>query len=618
MKTLNTKHLFLPFILLLIVFVSACNRKGEEAPHWFHSYKFFVEEEYQKQMMGKILSLSNNDGEYTEQIKQFYKENGTAFWTQNGFQEQTINLFMDYLKNADTHGLSPDIFNHTAIQQQITELKKGKIADAKTLYSRLASIELELTKAYVQYVKVLTYGATNPVEVNGGKWKYDTHYANAEFISTVLKKMTDLKTQLTSVQPKSPTYLALQKELKKYISLKDSTFKDIPVFSADSGKSAPNVHLLGERLKLIQEIDAAYTPTNQLDATLMNAINLFRERRAIPTSSSIDAETIEMLNKKPQYYIDKLSVNLERNRWKTDKTKDSNYVAVNIPDFMLRAVRDNELALKLKICCGKYSHKRRKDASDYSAILTAIGTESPQLYSQIDVIYLNPEWGIPPGIVEHEYTAKFRRNAMATINKENLFFIDLKTKKQVLPESIDWPSFSHKRYKVMQASGPKNALGRIKFHITKSDAVYLHDTNSKGKFKTRVRAYSHGCIRVENPFELADLILTMNKYDEDKLEEVHIILGEKPETWKGKKFLKDMEEKEEKYRKSLKGTDSLFYREIRPTFLQLKKKMPVFIEYFTCFVDEAGYVNYRNDIYEKEGNILYALRKLENNNAQRK
>ena len=201
---------------------------------------------------------------------------------------------------------------------------------------------------------------------------------------------------------------------------------------------------------------------------------------------------------------------------------------------------------------------------------------------------------------------------------KNLFFIDLKTKKQVLPESIDWPSFSHKRYKVMQASGPKNALGRIKFHITKSDAVYLHDTNSKGKFKTRVRAYSHGCIRVENPFELADLILTMNKYDEDKLEEVHIILGEKPETWKGKKFLKDTEEKEEKYRKSLKGTDSLFYREIRPTFLQLKKKMPVFIEYFTCFVDEAGYVNYRNDIYEKEGNILYALRKLENNNAQRK
>ena len=612
MKITKPNRLLFPILLLLAVVLVGCRPKGaEKAPHWFKEYKFYEDEAYNQYLMGKINSISDKDVKEAAQIKQFYTEKNAALWTLNGYQEKHIQILMDYLKDAEFHGLSPEIFGYTSINKRIKNMSEGKIKDAQTLYKELATVEIALTEAYVQYVKDLTYGATDPEQVNGGKWKYETVYATPEFIREALEQTSDLNGYLASVQPTSTIYLALQKDLKKYISLKDSTFNDIPNIVADSGSTVSKVRLIGERLKLIQEIDNAYVPSDHLDATLMNAINRFRERRAIPTSHSLDQETIDMLNKKPQYYIDKLSVNLERNRWKLASPKDSTYIAVNIPDFMLRAYVDKKLELKERICCGKYGVKRRSADDKFTKILTAIGTESPQLYSEIITIFLNPEWGIPPGIVKNEYCEKFRRNGMAVVNKENLFFIDLRTKKQVLPESINWAKFNHNAYKVIQASGPKNALGRLKFHITKSDAVYLHDTNSKGKFKTRVRAYSHGCIRVENPMDLADLILTLNEYDEDDLEEVHIILGEEPETKKGKKFLEDREKKEEEYREKLKGTDSLFYREIRPTPIFLKKKMPVYIEYFTCFVDEEGQVNYRNDVYEKEGNIICALRKQE-------
>lgn len=612
MKISKPNRLLISFLILLTFLATSCRPSGtEKAPHWFKQYKFYEEEAYHQYLMERIHSLSEDDVPDAKQIKQFYKETDIALWTENGYQEKHVQILMDYLKDAEFHGLSPEIFGYTSINQRIKKMSEGKIPDAQTLYKELAAIEIALTEAYVQYAKDLTYGATNPNEVNGGKWKYETYFATPKFVQNALEKSNDLNGYLASVQPQSEIYLALQKELRKYISLKDSTFNEIPCIVADSGSTVAKVRLIGERLQLIQEIDETYVPSDHLDATLMNAINRFRERRAIPRSRSLDQETIDMLNKKPQYYIDKLSVNLERNRWQIANPKDSNYVAVNIPDFMLRAYVGYKLELTERICCGKYGAKRRSADDKLTKILTAIETESPQLFSRINIIFLNPEWGIPPGIVKNEYSEKFRRNAMGTINKENLFFIDLRSKKQVLPENINWARFNPNAYKVIQASGPKNALGLLKFHITNSDAVYLHDTNSKGKFKTRVRAYSHGCIRVENPIELADLILTMNEYEEEELEEVHIILGEEPETEEGEKFLEDRQKKEEEYREKLTGIDTLFYRELRPTPIFLKKKMPVYIEYFTVFVDEFGQVNYRNDIYEKEGNIICALRRQE-------
>ena len=162
---------------------------------------------------------------------------------------------------------------------------------------------------------------------------------------------------------------------------------------------------------------------------------------------------------------------------------------------------------------------------------------------------------------------------------------------------------------MFQSSGRHNALGLIKFDFPNPESVYLHDTNNKGAFKRRVRALSHGCVRVQNPFDLAAVIYELNGYDEKRLEELGIIVGNEPTTEDGEKYLEEREKKEEEYYERLSDELKKFYRKIRPTRLKLEHTMPVYFEYYTCFVGDNGYIHYRNDLYYKDGNILYSIRK---------
>ena len=161
---------------------------------------------------------------------------------------------------------------------------------------------------------------------------------------------------------------------------------------------------------------------------------------------------------------------------------------------------------------------------------------------------------------------------------------------------------------MFQESGKFNSLGLVKFNFPNTESVYLHDTNNKGAFKRRVRTLSHGCIRVEKPIELATQLLTLNGYDSTRLEQVMITLGFEPTTEEGEEYLEKMQEKEEEYFSKMKPEDTVFYRPLRPTTLMLKKKMPVYIEYYTCFLGENGHVQYRPDCYRKENNILFNVK----------
>ncbi len=619
---MNLKKQFLPFLLLLGILLlgSSCRHSGE-TPHWFSAYKFYDNDAYCNYLIENVSGLTENKIQFSDQVKAFYQERKEPLWTTNGFNEENIQKLEKFIAKSDEHGISPDVFGYTTAQNLTEKLKEGKIGTEDSLYALLARIELLYTDAFIQYVKDLTYGATDPVEVNGGKWLYETIQPEADFASEVLKNADKIDEYLRSIQPTDEIYLALQQELARFLAVKDTVLPKIPYVSADSNATAKNVSKIGERLLFLQEIDANYQPTDKLDAPLMIAINQFRSRRDIPTHSALDEETIDMLNQQPQYYIDKISANLERYRWKLVHPKGSDYVAANTADYTLKAVCADTLALEMKICCGRYGASRRAKDSTLR-MLKAIPTESPLLFSEINYIYLNPEWGITASILAGEYYDKFVRSNTYTAKKEKLFFIDLKTKKQVLPESIDWKKINRNKipYKVIQSSGKHNALGLVKFSFPNSESVYLHDTNSKGKFKTRKRAYSHGCVRVEKPVELAELLFirdfgetnTKKKEEElaELLEQYRIILGEEPETEEGEEFLEEYLKKEEEYFDSL-GADTIFYRPLRPTPVHLKKRMPIYIEYFTCYIGTDNQVHYCNDGYEKEGNILYALKQLE-------
>jgi murein L,D-transpeptidase YcbB/YkuD len=221
---------------------------------------------------------------------------------------------------------------------------------------------------------------------------------------------------------------------------------------------------------------------------------------------------------------------------------------------------------------------------------------------------LNPQWGVPKSIIEKEYFTQIATNAHKFLEKEAMMILDSKGNK-VNVDSVDWKKIKPDKfpYLLVQHAERNGALGIIKFYFPNPCGVYLHDTPSKSAFNFRNRAVSHGCVRVEKPMELAQLIFDFNKFDDAKIEKILIDLGEKPKTKVGEKYVKEKEEKETKYYEKLSPAQKEIYYKKRPSYVTLTNKLPVYIEYYTCFADENGEVNYRNDVYYRDKNILRLL-----------
>ena len=606
------RNLWLLFVVLLAFTVfTGCGRNNarslEKPPHWFASYKDFNQKDYYSYLQEKITAIDSSGVIFHNAVTQFYKQLGVPIWTANGWQENLIDSVMVFFANAAQQGIQPSFFSYEKLQNKIQSIKSLEIEGAEALYDSLSRLELLLTHTYLTYAKSMAFGATDPVVVNGGKWLFEPDSIPDDFALTALRSCGDATAFLKELVPCDSDYVAIQKELCKYLALKDTVFPTIPVIEAELGQVVKNVRLIGERLRMTGELPADYIPSDTLGQLLMSAINLFRENHAIPCSKNLDEETIKELNRQPIYYINKLSANLERYRWKATQNKGNSFIAVNTADFTLQ-VHHGDSVVRMRVCCGK--SQAPKDTTRVRGVLWSQKTESPMLRSEINYIVLNPVWSIPASILKDEYYYKFVKSNTAIVKKEHLHIIDLRTKKEVAPESIDWKKVNRRNipYYVFQESGKFNSLGLVKFNFPNSESVYLHDTNNKGAFKRRVRALSHGCVRVEKPIELATQLLTINGYDSTRLEQVMITLGYEPTTEEGEEYLEKMQEKEAEYYSKLKPEDTVFYRPLRPTTLMLKKKMPVYIEYYTCFLGENGHVQYRPDCYRKENNILFNVR----------
>jgi len=614
----SKQRLFL-FVLISLFLFSTCHHKNqrekemENAPYWFDNYSFFDEDDYYDYFQNSLNLLSNNEFDFNQLIRDYYQEQEEPIWTLNGFQEQKIDSLVSVIASAQEHGLSPQIFRYAQIQSGIKALRTNKYTNEDDLYAALSRLEWQLTQAYLLYSKCLMFGAMNPVEVNGGKWLCQTTTADDSFYNHALSAVDTSSSYLKHLQPTDSNYLAIQRELKVFIALKDSVLPSIPYLEGRVGQKVARANMIGSRLQLLGYIDSAYVPHDTLSKRLMRALNQFREDHAIPVSSRLDSETIDALNLQPAYYIDKLSANLERYRWKVTPQKGSSFIAVNIADFTLQTYCSDTLAFRTRVCCGKYPERNESiDSCLVNGLLQAQKSETPLLYSEISSIVLNPEWNVPYSILKDEYYPQLVRNNVKVIRKEKLHLLDGKTKKDIFPENVNWKKINRKNipYRLVQSSGPHNALGKIKFNFPNPESVYLHDTNNKGAFKRRVRALSHGCVRVENPDSLMNIILRMNDYKDERMEKVHIILGDEPTTEEGIAYLEERKLKEQEYFDKLLPEDTLFYRPIRPTSLFLKKKMPIYFEYFTCFLGENGRVQYRPDIYCKEQNIRTCLKRL--------
>jgi len=263
-----------------------------------------------------------------------------------------------------------------------------------------------------------------------------------------------------------------------------------------------------------------------------------------------------------------LVANMERLRWK-NKPSQTKYVIVNIPDYRLDVMENGKSVLNMKVCVGE---GRNIDNQNTLAEYDESGKtdrpftrETPQLNSMIHSVQVNPVWNIPQSIASKEIMVEAAQDPYYLDNKN----IDVyeNGKKVEDPETIDWASASKDKYEFKQRPGDDNSLGKIKFLFNNKSSVYLHDTPAKQAFNQKMRAVSHGCVRLGDPQGLAK-----------------VLFGE------GATY--------DKIAKAM-GEDNP-----EPTTIALPTKMPVYLTYVTCWADENGVIQFRPDVYGLD-TVLY-------------
>jgi len=273
-----------------------------------------------------------------------------------------------------------------------------------------------------------------------------------------------------------------------------------------------------------------------------------------------------------------LKLNLERLRWK-NKPQDDKYVIVNIADFKLDVMENGKSILNMKVCVGEGRNKDFKDnLQEYDENDLKkdrpFSRETPQLNSMIHSVQVNPVWNIPESIATNEITKHAAADRYYLANHN----IDVFEHGQKIEdtETIDWSEGNPgKKYLFKQRPGADNSLGKIKFLFNNQSAVYLHDTPAKAAFAQSMRAVSHGCVRLEKPLDFA-----------------HAIFGE------GAKY--------EEIKKQMTDTAAV----VQAKNISLPKKVPVYLTYFTAWVDPSATVQVRKDVYGLDIVLFTYLRKM--------
>jgi len=314
-----------------------------------------------------------------------------------------------------------------------------------------------------------------------------------------------------------------------------------------AGVRSPVVFLLRERLKATRDLPGYYTRQDMLfDRALSQAVRAFQQRTGLHADGVVGKMTLQELNVPPETRVRQIIINMQR--WASLAPRlTERFVMVNVPDYELYAFDHNEKILSMKAIVGKPE------------------AETPELQSRISRIVFNPYWNVPTRIAQNEIVKKVREDPeyLATNRLKILKNEDSET--EIDPDAVNWQSAETDGfpYRFRQDPGLDNSLGLVKFEFPNTADVYLHDTPVKELFNQDDRALSHGCVRLEDPLALVDFLMEGNPdWNEERLQEM--LTSEKPR------------------------------------YVKTARETPIIITYITAWVDDAGTLNFRDDIYGKD------------------
>jgi len=353
--------------------------------------------------------------------------------------------------------------------------------------------------------------------------------------------------------PAGPIYRHLQAALGRYREM--AAAGGWPVVAEGptlrKGDRDRRVSSIRQRLSATGDLPAGIDITSQeFDENVERAVIFFQARHTLDDDGIVGKQTIEALNVPAEVRINQLRISLERLRWVTQEAADT-LVAVNIAGFRVFFYKNGQLEWSTRAMVGKHYRK------------------TPVFRGDMAYLEFNPTWTIPPGILRNDTLPAIKKDPNYLASK-NIRVID-RNGKIIDPASVNWNQYSKGvPYTLRQDPGPKNSLGTVKFIFPNEHFVFLHDTPHRELFVHTQRAFSSGCIRVEDPLKLAELVLDdQDKYPRSTLE--GIVASRKTQR------------------------------------INLSPKVPVVIVYLTASVDPDGKVRFSKDIYDRDQRVLDAL-----------
>jgi len=570
------KYIILFSTISLISFFGCDSKTENVEPGLNEKYKFNLSE-YEKVLRKNIIIpdtlsiLFETCGKDLDTIKYFYSTHNFKPIIVKSFESQSfVDSILYIFGQATEHGLNPETYHYSLIKSEFYQLLIPDVDNNKR-YFNLANTELLIADAILKYSLHMRHGVVNPRVIYPDSYFIPVKDSlNKQLFEPF--KQNDIIKYLYSIQPKSDKYKKLQSALKRFESLKDTEWTKIPIPNKkiEVGHSFEHLNLVTSRL-----ITLGFLDTNEVkikdftlyDSLLAEPIKKFQIANGFNGDGAIDKSTIERLNINPKEYIDKIKLTLERFRW-IDYSDTARYVLVNIPDFKLYAIENGKEKFNITICAGRKGE-----------------WETPNLYSEISYLVLNPTWSVPKSIIQEEIVSGLRKDSLY-LKKRN--FKVYKGGQRVSLNGLTSSDLSSsKQYSIVQDPGAGNALGKIKFMFNNPFGVYLHDTPTRAPFKYVNRAVSHGCMRVEKPIQFAEYLLANNsRWTTDYIK---IEIGQKVDD---QNIVAEFKSKRSELRKN--------YSYGVTTEVRFDNKIPLFVDYYTVWVDEDGIFNFRDDVYGRD------------------
>ena len=491
-------------------------------------------------------------------IPLFYERRGfSPAWSGRDGRFPLADSLIAAIRESDREGLNPYDYHLAGIEPLLADSRRKRAEREPYNFETGADLDLLLTDAFLLYGSHLLAGRVDPETLHADWIAYNPSTDLASLLESALAG-DNVADTLWSLRPPHPGYAGLQTALAQYREL--AGHGGWPVFppgeSLRKGDRGDRVDLLRKRLSTTADLDPPAEEGEALfDEALEAAVRRFQRRHGLEDDGIVGRETLAALNVPVEDRVAQMEWNMERWRWVPHDLGDR-YILVNIPDFKMRVVAPPGSEMEMRIIVGK----------NYTA--------TPVFSGMLNHMELNPYWNIPHSIAVEEILPKIRQDPGYLAKQGIRVFRDWRDgAPEVDPETVDWTEMDSRSFsfKLRQEPGPRNPLGRMKFIFPNKFAVYLHDTPARGLFRNFARDFSHGCIRVEKPLELASVLLQ----DDARHSKGNI----------------------------LERIDS----GVRET-IALRNPIPVHILYWTAWVDERGTIQFRKDIYGRDIPLAAALK----------